>query len=147
MHPVDSSAGQPDDPRRRRDGPKWLLAVVAAVLATRLSSAPGMREHRVTPGEPMVVGGDVLPPRLLMRVEPNLPERERRRTREQPRFLFELTIDHEGHVVQVRPVSTNDQSLLPYVTTAIKQWRYAPATYRGKPVAVRYTITFWYEVR
>ena len=86
-------------------------------------------------------------PVLVRKIEPALPPSERGRTRPQPLMFFELTIDQTGDVVNVKPLRSNDSSLLPYVTAAIKQWKYKPATLGGKPVTVLYNLSFTYEVR
>jgi hypothetical protein len=83
---------------------------------------------------PLAVGGEVTLPVLTHKVEPVIPAEERSRVRVQPLMLFELTIDPRGNVVDVKTRQTNDESLLPYVVAAIKQWKYKPATLRGKPV-------------
>jgi hypothetical protein len=97
---------------------------------------------------PLPVGGDVTLPVLIHKVEPAIPAQERSRVRDQPFMFFELTIDPNGNVVDVKTRRSNDESLRPYVVAAIKQWwKYKPATLRGKPVTVLYTVTFSYDVR
>src|SRR5882672_3651855 len=103
---------------------------------TRLVSRTPIQNAEQPALAPVPVVGDVTPPILVHRVEPVIPEREKMRVREQPRMFFELTIDSAGNVAFVRTLQANDESLLPNVIAAIKQWKYRPATLHGKPVAV-----------
>ena len=96
---------------------------------------------------PLRISGEVTLPVLVHRVEPIIPVEEKARVRNQPFMIFELTIDQIGNVVDVKTLKSNDESLVPYVVAAIKQWKYKPATLRGAPVKVLYNITFTYEVR
>jgi TonB family protein len=61
--------------------------------------------------------------------------------------LFELVVDKTGGVTSVRTLKSNDETLVPHVVAAIEQWKFRPATLRGKPVTVLYNIRFSYEVR
>ncbi|MDP9192911.1 MAG: energy transducer TonB [Acidobacteriota bacterium] len=96
---------------------------------------------------PLQVGGEVLAPQLIKKVEPGLPDHEKRAVRKQPFMFFEIVVDGTGSVTSVRTLKSNDDVLLPYVVAAIKQWKFRPATLRGKPVTVLYNIRFSYEVR
>jgi TonB family protein len=96
---------------------------------------------------PLQVGGEVLAPVLVRKVEPTLPDREKRAVREQPWLLFELIVNKSGDVTSVRTLKANDDTLMQYVVPAIKQWKFRPATLHGKPVTVFYTLKFSYEVR
>jgi TonB family protein len=87
------------------------------------------------------------PPVLTHKVDPALPEQEKRRYRMQPFMLFQLTIDTNGNVTDVQLLKANDRSLVPYIVPAMKQWKYRPAKLHGEPVAVLYDLTFTYEVR
>jgi TonB family protein len=143
--------------------PFIVVSLLALVLAcsrfsqTQTGPIPADRVHLVAriplqsddhhASLPLPVAGDVTLPVLIHKVEPAIPAQERSRVREQPYMLFELTIDPSGDVLDVKTRRVNDQSLLPYVVAAIKQWKYKPATLRGKPVTVLYTVTFSYDVR
>jgi Gram-negative bacterial TonB protein C-terminal len=150
------------DPRRRRVSVLLFAAVVSLLACSRshettFDTVSTDRVHLVTrvplhPLEqqaqaPVPVGGEVTLPALIHRVEPAIPAGERSKIRRQPWMLFQLTIDSSGNVVDVTPLRSTDQVLLPYVVAAIKQWKYRPATLRGRPVSVFFNITFTYEVR
>ena len=92
------------------------------------------------------VGGDVRPPLVRRHVEPLLPEEIRHGTPE-PFILLELQIDACGEVQAVRVLRSNAPSLHPYVIPAIQKWTFQPATRRGVPVSVYYTLSVRYEVR
>jgi len=158
-------AGELQSVRPRKDmrDPLILVSLVVVVLAcsrssqTQTEQIPADRVHLVAriplqsddqhASVPVAVGGEVTLPVLIHKVEPTIPAQERSRFRDQPHMLFELTIDPSGNVVDVKTRRANDESLPPYVVAAIKQWKYKPATLRGKPVTVLYTVTFSYDVR
>ena len=111
------------------------------VARTPVRSAAAIREV------PLQIRGEVVAPQLITKVEPTLPAREKRKTRQQPLMFFELVVDRTGSVTGIRTLKSNDDSLVPYVVPAIRQWKFRPATLRGKPVTVFYYISFRYEVR
>ena len=106
-----------------------------------------LRKAESTNETPLRVGGEVVAPVLIHKVEPTLPEPEKGTVRKRPFMLFELVIDRSGAVTSVRTLKANDETLLQYVVPAIKQWKYRPATLHGKPVTALYNISFSYEVR
>jgi TonB family protein len=114
---------------------------------TKLVARIPLRSTGSTKETPLLVGGDVLAPQLIRKVEPTLPDREKRAVRKQPFMFFELVVDRTGSVTSVRTLRSNDETLLPYVVAAIKQWKFRPASLRGRPVTVLYNISFSYEVR
>lgn len=92
------------------------------------------------------VGGDVVAPRLLNRVEPPIPERCRKARLDSSVIMYEATILETGDVAEVKTlklpnVSPPCQELEAATHAAISQWKYEPATLHGKPVRARLTIT------
>jgi len=96
---------------------------------------------------PVRVGGEVVAPVLIHKVEPTLPDHEKHAVRKQPFMFFELVVDKSGDVTSVRTLKANDETLVQYVVPAIRQWKFRPATLHGKPVTALYNISFSYEVR
>jgi TonB family protein len=113
----------------------------------KLVSRIPIRTAASTKEVPVQVGGEVVPPVLIRKVEPTLPDREKRAFRKQPFMFFELVVDKSGDVTSVRTLKTNDETLVQYVVPAIKQWKFRPATLHGKPVTALHNIRFSYEVR
>lgn len=75
-------------------------------------------------------------PRPLSRPAPQMPARARRDGIE-GRVLLRLNIDKNGRVVDATAVESTHPDLFDAVAiAAAKRWRYAPAQYRGAPVAI-----------
>ncbi len=90
---------------------------------------------------PMVVGGEIAAPSLLRRVEPLYPEAARQ-LRRQGVVIVQATIDREGHVVNVAELRDGvGFGAFEAVERAVSQWRYEPAVFQGRRVAVLMTIT------
>jgi TonB family protein len=53
---------------------------------------------------------------------------------------FDAVVDTSGHVASMKVLS-GSPSLQSAATTALKQYRYEPATRRGKPVPAHVTVT------
>lgn len=79
--------------------------------------------------EPDVDPETLAPPRLVTRVDPELPPRLFRRVGQRPEVVVDLTVNVDGSVSRatVRSASTNDAS--GPVLDAVRQWRYEPQPY------------------
>ena len=78
-------------------------------------------------------------PRKLVDVRPQYPEIARA-ARVEGTIIMEAVLDTNGRVTQLhvlRSVPMLDQAAL----DAVRQWRYAPSLYGGRPVSVLMTIT------
>ena len=78
-------------------------------------------------------------PRKTVDVRPIYPE-VARLARKEGMVILEAVLDTSGRVTQLRVIRSEpllDQAAL----DAVRQWRYAPSTYGGKPVSVLMTIT------
>ena len=98
------------------------------------------------------VGGDVMQPVELSRVQPQIPERYRHVRITQPFYVFEAVITASGDIGRIRLLRgrTDEEPYIAYERAfreSIAQWRYRPATLHGKPVPVWLTITGTLEVR
>lgn len=90
---------------------------------------------------PMIVGGEIAAPRLLRRVEPLYPEAARQ-LRRQGVVIVQATIDREGRVADVTLLRDGvGFGAWEAVERAVSQWRYEPAVFQGRSVAVLMTIT------
>lgn len=75
-------------------------------------------------------------PRPLSRPAPQMPARARREGIE-GRVLLRLSIGKNGRVVDATAVESTHPDLFDAVAiSAAKRWRYAPAQYKGDPVAI-----------
>ena len=93
----------------------------------------------------MRVGGEVSTPEEISRVPVDLsgvsPE-----VRGYSVCIMEAVIDRDGAVTTIRtlrpsPVPMKARPVINAIARAVKQWRYKPAVYRGRPVSVYLTVT------
>jgi protein TonB len=99
-----------------------------------------------TSGEPIPVVGDVRPPQLLSRVEPDYPE-AMRRIHAEGVVILEAVITASGDVESVRVLKSANPALDRSAADAIRRWRYRAATLNGRPVAVYLTVTVSFGLR
>ena len=96
---------------------------------------------RVVDQNPMPVGGDVKPPRVIHRVEPQYEACKGITVSAVP--LLEAVIDEEGTVRDVRLLKPIHPCLDRNLTEALRQWRFEPGTLHGRPVSVVVTMTVY----
>ena len=116
-----------------------IVAAVVLVLGPAFASEPGQplgqgRPFRV----PMRVEGDVKPPKLVRRVEPQYPD-EARRARVAGKVVLRIVVDEKGNVEDGEFLRSNPLFDLAALE-AVKKWKYKPATLYGRPVAVFITV-------
>jgi TonB family protein len=100
-------------------------------------------EH--APGEgPVRVGGAVDPPRKVRHVSPVYPPAARA-ARRQGLVILEAVITRDGSVGRVR-VMRSAALLDQAVIDAVRQWRYAPTLYSGRPIEVVITAPMLFEL-
>jgi protein TonB len=91
------------------------------------------------PAGPVRVADLPVPPHKIVDVRPIYPE-PARAARIEGLVVMEAVLDPTGHVTQlrvIRSVPLLDQAAM----NAVRQWRYTPTMYYGKPVSVLMTIT------
>src|SRR5262249_25083910 len=103
------------------------------------------RSSSGAPEEPLRVGGEVLRPQVIKRVEPDLSRLQDRKIR--GTLVYEATITAKGEVSNVRVIRSRNPDIDAAVLAALRQWRFRPATRNGKPVAVYYTLTINFDLR
>ena len=113
-----------------------LLALTAAlgILAFPMAGAAWA-------AEPLRVGGDVQRPEALQTTQPVYPE-EARKEKLEGITVVKTVIDEQG-IVRDPSIETSSghASLDQAALDAVSTWRFKPATLKGKPVAVHYSIT------
>jgi protein TonB len=92
------------------------------------------------PAEPVLrAAGDVKPPKLVRRIEPDYPEIARQ-ARVEGVVILEATTDVFGRVTGVRVLRS-----LPLLDSAavdaVRQWVYEPLVVNGRPRPVTFTVT------
>jgi TonB family protein len=93
-------------------------------------------------GKPMKVGGEVTRPKPLSTPAPVYPEAAKA-SKVEGEAVIDTVIDEQGKVTQATiSKSSGNQDLDKAGMDAANSWTFQPATLKGKPVAVSYTLTF-----
>lgn len=94
---------------------------------------------------PVDVGGKVLPPRLVRRVEPAYP-RSARLAGIEGRVVLEAILDENGRVMHIE-VKSGHGALIPAAVDAVSQWAYEPTYLNNRPVPVRLNVAVEFRLR
>ncbi len=92
------------------------------------------------PEGPIQVSGEVTKPIKIHAPQPSYTEIARK-ARIEGLVIVQAIIDKEGDVINVKVTKPLPMGLSEAAVQAIKQWKFKPATLRGKPVDVYYTLT------
>ncbi len=88
------------------------------------------------PDEPLHVGGEVTEPVAIVQVLPDC----RALTGAPVPVAVELVVTREGTVQRARVLSAVPDSAKGLVLESVRGWRFRPATFHGRNVAVIYTV-------
>lgn len=91
------------------------------------------------PPSPVRVGGNITPPQLTHRVEPEYPSLARR-AKIQGIVILEATVDERGRVTDVSTLRSHPL-LQNAAVDAVRQWRYQPLVLNGIPTPFVLTVT------
>lgn len=80
-------------------------------------------------------------PVVLTRVVPDMRRCTTEKIRVSGVHLLELVIDEKGVPRDVRILKSSHPCIDQATVEAVRQWRFRPATLRGKPVPVVYNVT------
>ena len=127
-------------------GTTVLAGFETGVTGGVVGSIAGGFDTEVTPPAPerVRVGGSVSAPRLLVRVPPDYPAMAAAAQME-GRVILEATVDEKGNVDDVRVLRSHaifDQAAV----EAVKQWRYEPLMFNGRPVPFVLTVTLSFNL-
>jgi TonB family protein len=86
-----------------------------------------------------------VPAKVLKKVQPEYPA-EARQNKIQGTVKIQVIIEKDGFVI-VQNVVEGDPILSPAAIEAVKQWRYAPTLFDGKPVDIQTTIDVNFTLR
>ena len=84
-------------------------------------------------------------PELLHRVNPEYPELARR-ARMEGFVILQAVIDKQGNVTDVEVLRGLGLGLDVAAMDAVKQWKYTPTTYNGRPVEVILTVNVVFQL-
>jgi protein TonB len=87
---------------------------------------------------PIPVSGDVKPPVIVKKVQPEYPEIARK-AKIQGKVVVQAIINEQGDVESAE-VLKSQPMLDASAIEAVKKWKYQPATLNGKPVKVYFTV-------
>lgn len=91
--------------------------------------------------EPRRVEGDVKRPEVIEQIPPVYPE-DARKNKIEGMTQIETIIDENGNVTEPKVVkSSGDRGLDQAALDAVARWRFKPATLKGEPIKVYYTLT------
>ena len=91
------------------------------------------------------VGGNVVPPKLVYKVEPEYPEDARGRGAH-GEVVITAVISTQGTVLSPGVFQNPDMELTKAALKAVREWRYQPALLNGEPVETITTITVNFEL-
>jgi protein TonB len=111
-------------------------------------SGPAAPTAVTKPGKQAVllrVGGDVKPPRQILRIDPTYPLIARRAHIE-GMVVIDAVIDEHGNVVQAHVVN-GPGLLVESALAAVLQWKYEPTYLNGVPVSIAMNVQVMYSLR
>jgi len=94
---------------------------------------------------PMRVGGDIQEPERIVYVAPEYPELARR-ARMEGFVILQAVIDKQGNVKDVEVLRGLGLGLDVAAQDAVKQWKYTPTFYNGRPVEVILTVNVVFQL-
>jgi protein TonB len=107
---------------------------------------PGGIGTRGETAEVLPIGGDVVAPVLVHRVDPAYPEWARR-IRLEGLLILQAVIGTGGEVQELTVLKSAHPALDAAARDAVHQWRYRPATLNGRLVRVFLTVTVEFRLR
>lgn len=115
-------------------------------VVTVMTAAPAISGRPVPKKvEPIRVGGNVVPPRLLKRADPLYPP-EARDTNVEGAVVVSALIDAEGSVKD--PIVLSGHHLLrDAALTCVRQWQYQPALINGEAWPMRLSVTIVFKLQ
>ena len=122
------------------------LAGVLALTAFLGASSFPMLSSAWAASKPMKITGDVQRPKVISSTEPVYPDSAMAEKAE-GKVVLDCVIDEKGKVTEAEvKTSSGREDLDKAARDAVRTWTYQPATLKGKPVAVRYTVTLNFKL-
>ena len=110
------------------------FAIVLAAIGTL-----GLQKGSAQSDQPYKIGGDVLSPRVIYRVDPMYTE-EARSAKLAGTVMLSVVVGTDGLAHDINVMKSLDPGLDQSAADAVQQWHFAPGTLKGEPVAVRAVI-------
>jgi protein TonB len=106
--------------------------------------APPIATTKPEKGTVLRVGGDVKPPRQILRIEPQYPLIARK-AHVYGFVLIDAVIDEHGNVIQAHAIS-GPGLLIESSLEAVRQWKYEPTYLNGVPVSIAMNVQVIYSL-
>jgi hypothetical protein len=132
--------------QRRKSQILSLILGVSACLCPYLlsqstSSTPGPDEPLGTVESPMHIGGDVSAPKAIRQVDPGFVP-TKKEMKHNTGCEATLVVNEQGIPEKIRIIRCMSLRLEQSFTDALGQYRFKPAMYHGRPVAVSLSISY-----
>lgn len=127
------------------------FAVVVTVLISLTLIAPINARTAAVADKPTSsgvykIGGDVAPPKLLNKVEPEYTKQAKKK-KIQGRAILSLIIDADGQPQDIRVIRSLDPGLDQKAIEAVRQWTFEPGTKDGQPVSTKANIEVDFKLK
>jgi len=121
-------------------------AIGGMLDAIRAPEAPPPPPHASAEGPraPVPVGGNVQPPRIIYRVNPDYPLLAHQ-AGIQGEVIISAIIDSQGNVVDMKVVS-GPPLLYSAAMKALGQWKFQPTYLNGEPVAIKWNASVRFRI-
>jgi protein TonB len=106
----------------------------------------GAPDPQPADNEPIVVGGAVLKPEILVKTQPRYTELARR-SNTTGVVVLRAVIDERGNVTNLEVLRTLPMGLEQAAVDAVRTWRFKPATLHGRPVKVYFNLTVNFQIQ
>ncbi|MFL6198275.1 MAG: energy transducer TonB [Thermoanaerobaculia bacterium] len=111
-----------------------------------LTNVPPPPVVQVTDNEPIVVGGAVKKPEILVKTQPRYTELARRANVEGV-VILKAVIDERGYVTDLEVLKDLPMGLDKAAIDAVRTWRFKPATLHDRPVKVYFNLTVNFQIQ
>ena len=119
--------------------------VVGGVVGGLPEAPPPPPPPPPTPRAPVRIGGQIKPPQLLRRVEPEYPPLAVA-AHIQGVVILEATVNEEGAVMDVKVLRSVNPILDREAERVVRQWRYSPVVLNEVPVPFVLTVTLSFSL-
>jgi protein TonB len=119
--------------------------VVGGVVGGLPEAPPPPPPPAPAPKSPVRIGGQVQPPQLVKRVEPEYPVLAVK-AHIQGTVILEATVGEDGEVMEVKLLRSVNPMLDREAENAVRQWRYSPLYLNGIRVPFVLTVTLSFHL-
>jgi protein TonB len=116
------------------------------VIGSLTRVPPPVVEARPADDKPIVVGGAVKKPEILVKTQPRYTELARRANIEGI-VVLRAVIDERGYVTELEVLKDLPMGLDKAAVDAVRTWRFKPATLHDRPVKVYYNLTVNFTIQ